>query len=38
MRTFLAGKPQRKRETFYAWEDDIESDLREIGFEGPDWI
>jgi hypothetical protein len=33
----LVGKPEGKRPRS-RWEDNIKMDLREIGFEGMDWI
>jgi hypothetical protein len=37
----LAGKPEGKRpliRTKHRWEDNIRMDLREIGWEGMDWM
>jgi hypothetical protein len=37
----LVGKPEGRsplRRPSHRWEDNIELDLKEIGFEGEDWI
>jgi hypothetical protein len=37
----LVAKPERKRQlgrTMCRWEDNIRVDLREIGWEGVDWM
>jgi hypothetical protein len=37
----LVGKPEGKRplgRPWHRWEDNIKMDLKEIGFEGVDWI
>jgi hypothetical protein len=37
----LVGKPDRKRSSGrsnHKWEDNIRMDLREVGWEGVDWI
>ena len=37
----LVGKPEGKRplgRPRHRWEDNIEVDLQEVGFEGMDWI
>jgi hypothetical protein len=33
----FVGKPERKRPRFI-WEDNIKMDLREIGWDGMEWI
>ena len=32
------GKPGRKRPPRNRWEDNIKIDLREVGWEGMDWL
>jgi hypothetical protein len=34
----LVGKAIRKRPPGHRWEDNIKIDLREVGWEGTDWL